>query len=473
MKRRVRLAALVVVIAAMVVALVLLQNRPDEPPRADDPPAPAAEPDERVTLLSNPRDAIARVEVETGTGSLSIVRVDEESFRPVYEYDVEFDTRQVNRIVGGASSLSSRRTIGEVADLSEFGLDSPQASVTVVRDDGSDQSIVIGNRTPAQDAYYVRRPDEETVYTVFNTWITPFFTTVDQLRVRELPQIVAESLERVIVETPTGRTIRATKVPEWDESPELGFAVFQIVEPFERRFQANTNWFEELNTNLAELAIERFVDDAPTSLAQYGLTPPEARLLVEDEETTLELLIGSNTDGGRFAKLADSPSVFILSGIEPIITVRPYETISPFALIINIDQVETFVVDGPDGTRYTGRIERTPIEGEDEPEETYFLNDRQIDEDLFKDLYQWAIGLQFDAEIASSEASGTTPVAERDPIADWILLNNIDPGSLSVSFVPYNANFAAVVRDSVSEFLLARSKIDRMLEAFEEAAANL
>lgn len=475
MKRWIRLGAIVVAIAAMVVALVILRSQ--DPDAAAEEPAPTLGDDpDRVTLLENDRDAIERITIDGDESDLTIERVSEEEFRPVYEYDVEFQPQRVNRIVSQAVSLTSRRVIGEVDDLAEYGLDDPTATITVEREDGGQQSITVGSMTPARDAYYVMRPDDENVYSVFNSWIRPFFTTLDSMRVRSIPQIDFQALERIVIETLEGRTIRTELIPEWDEDPELGFSRFAVYEPFSRRFQANTNWFEELQGALEGLQIGPFVDDAPDDLARYGLSPPRAQVLIEDQETTFEVLVGAETEGGRFATFPDSPSVFVLSGIEPVVDVEPYDTISPFALIVNIDLIDTFVVETADQT-FTGRIERTPADDpeteEEEFDEAYFLNGEQIDEDTFKDLYQWVIGLQLDAEIEVANIPTTDELASREPIVTVTYNLNNDMGPLDVSFVPQNANFAAVVREGRAEFLIARAKLQRLERAFEQAVDEL
>ncbi|MFW5814433.1 MAG: DUF4340 domain-containing protein [Spirochaetota bacterium] len=475
MKRWIRLGAIVVAIAAMVVAIVLLRSQ--DPDAATDEPTPRLGDDpERVTLFENDRGAIERITIDGADSDLTIERVSDEEFRPVYEYDVEFERQRVNRIVSQAVSLTSRRVIGEVDDPSEYGFDEPAATITVESSDGEQQRITVGSMTPARDAYYVMRPDDENVYSVFNSWIRPFFTTLDSMRVRSIPQIDFQALERIVIETLEGRTIRTELVPEWDEDPELGFSRFAVYEPFSRRFQANTNWFEELQGGLENLQIGTFVDDAPDDLSEYGLAPPEARVVIEDQETTFEVLVGASTEGGRFATFPDTPSVFVLSGIEPLVDVEPYDTISPFALIVNIDLIDTFVVETGEQT-FTGRIERTPADDpeteEEEFDEAYFLNGEQIDEDTFKDLYQWAIGLQLDAEIDAANIPTTDELAAREPIVSitYNLNNEMEP--LNVSFVPENENFAAVVREGRAEFLIARAKLDRLVRAFERAAGEL
>ncbi len=465
-RRPVRLGIVAAAIVAMVATIVILQSIEEEPETAPEPTFTADDPD-RVLLLDNPRDEIARIVIQREDGELAVRQHEDNRFRPVYEHDVAWNNSAVNRIVSGATSMSSRRVIGEVDDLADYGLSDPSAVVIVERTDGSQVRLSIGDRTPARDGFYVRRTDDPNVYSVFDTWITPFFQDMNQLRIRSIPQIALDRPERFVVETLEERTIRAERRPEWDEDPEMGFSSFAVYEPFRRRYQLNTNWIEDLTEQVQGLRIERFVDDAPADLSDYGLDPPRARFLFADRDNReLEMLVGSEAEGGRYAKFPDRPSVFVLSGTEPIITVRPYRTVSAFALIVNIDLVDSFEVETVD-ERFVGRIEREEIEGEEFPEEIYYLDGVEIEESAFKRLYQWAIGLMFDLEIPRDR---TVAVGAREPIATIRYHLNTGSDPLVVSFEPYDANYAMVVRDGDAEFLIARSKLRRMLTAFREAS---
>ena len=465
MKRWTRLAIVGGSIIVMLAVLLILRSTGDEP-EPDPFPAFSADDPDRVLLLDNQRDQIARITVERADEVLTIVRDEEtERFWPVYEHDVAFNSIAVNRVVSGVTSMSSRRVIGEVEELADYGLHEPVVTVSIELVDGSVQQLLVGAQNPARDSYYVQRSDDPIVYVVFDTWITGFFTRLDEMRQRVLTQVDVQRLERVVLRTLAGRTIRVERRSEWEDDPELGFSSFAVYEPFRRRYQLNTNWIEELGTQVPQLRIGRYVDDAPTNLARYGLAPPRATISISDTDRTLELLVGDETEGGRYAKLPGRPSVFVLSGAEPIITVRPYSVVSAFSLIINIDLVDTFVVEGP-GQRHVGRIEREEVEGEEFPEETYFLDGREMEEKAFKQLYQWAIGLLFDVEAPQGAAD---LVGQREPLLT-ITYNLLDGrGPLTVSFEPYDATYALVVRDGHAEFLIARAKLQRLLDAYRNA----
>lgn len=467
MKRSVRLLVAVGVVAVLAVVLVLLQNTGGNDASVEDGMPPLPDDSERVAIIDIDREAVERVEVENELGRLTFLpEVNDEGrllFAPVYEFDVAFDQQAVNRVIRSSVGLTSRRVIGEVDDLADYGLADPRAAVTVTTTEGVER-LYVGSQTPARDGYYVRREGDPTVYSVFRTWVSPLLSSLDALRLRVIPQIAAETLEGIDMTNLEGERVRIRRRLDTETDPELTLSGFVTVAPYNRPYQTRTTWMDETVIPTVEaLEIGRFVDDNPTNLSQYGLNPPRARFEIRGEDQVLSLQLGETTDGGRFARFADGGSVFVLRDIEPIISTSAYETISPFVLLLGIDLIDRVVVDA--GTEeFTLSVERTPVPGEDDPEDVFFLNGGEIDEDLGRDLYQWAIGLQMDADGAT--------VASGQPVATvtFYFVDGSEPRS--ASFVPAGPNFLAVVRNGRSEFLIARSKIQRMIRAFREAEGN-
>jgi len=458
--RWIRLGIIGGVIIALVVVLVVLQSQPDE----EQPQASAPDP-ERVALFEFPRESIDRITVRQGESTLEVARRDDDTFSPVYRYDVKFATSRVNRIVSGASSLTSRRIIDEnPADLSQYGLASPADEISVAAAGEAGATLLIGDQTPARDSYYVKLQGAPTIYTVYNTWISPFLYTLDELRDKSLPAIDTAALSELLIRNIEGRVIHVEKVPEDDTDPEMALTAYVVTEPYARRVALNTTWIEDISTAYTALRIVRYVDDAPENLGIYGLDPPAARVFIADSDSSADIVVGNEAEGGRYARLVGTPSVFVISGIEEIVTTRPYEAISAFALIVGIDLVDRFVLETPTES-FEGRIEREPAEDPDEdPTETFFINGVQIDEDLFRDLYQYSIGLLVDGE---AEAPQYSNFVARIP---YFLNEGSQP--LSVEFVPYDSNYLAVYREGRSEFLISRAKVERTIEAFQEAVVQ-
>lgn len=72
-----------------------------------------------------------------------------------------------------------------------------------------------------------------------------------------------------------------------------------------------------LTTNLATLAEQRVVDEAPADLAPFGLLPPRVQIAfrTSGSQATRTLLLGAKTatGGDLYAKTGDSPRVFLVS----------------------------------------------------------------------------------------------------------------------------------------------------------------
>jgi hypothetical protein len=79
-------------------------------------------------------------------------------------YQAEGDFARLEGVLVRLSSAKPRRVLTErVASSASFGLDDPWLTVDVELQDGSVQSLEVGDRTPNQASYYTRRGGEQTV----------------------------------------------------------------------------------------------------------------------------------------------------------------------------------------------------------------------------------------------------------------------------------------------------------------------
>lgn len=457
MKRSTRLLIAALVIAALVVALVLIRNRPGELPEADGTNADA----DRVTILDVPRESITSIAVDRPDGSLNLRAGPDGVLTPVYRYDVTFDDSKIGRIVGSVASLMSQRVIEAApGDVGQYGLTAPSARVVASVAGGDPVSILVGSRTPSGGAYYVQRIGDPAVYAVSAAWVSPFFYSLDDLRDKTLPVIDLQKLETVQIHTLAGRTIEVEPLPADNDDPGLSLTAMIVTKPYTRPQQVSTTWLDGLADILPAIEVVRFVDDNPQDLSSYGLEPPRASFRIADDASVLDLQIGDPITDGRYARRSDGGPVFVVSGTESLVDLTPYTTITPFIFIVDIDLVDSVTVESADAT-YVASITRTPAENpDDDPIETFFLNGTEVEDGLFRDLYQWLIGLQADAD-------------NEDPVPgtpDVTITYRLNDGSedVRIEFVPHDANYYAVYRDARSEFLITRNKVRRMLAALAD-----
>ncbi len=136
---------------------------------------------------------VTAMTLETGTETLSFTLEDETwtlDSDPGYELDQDAVKRMVNTIC----SLESEWSITQPGPDSEYGLDTPNAVVTVTTSDGSSVRCVFGT-TSAEDsgvAYMTASTAEGVVYEIDSNHLTAFAYTKDTLKA-ETPETAEEA----------------------------------------------------------------------------------------------------------------------------------------------------------------------------------------------------------------------------------------------------------------------------------------
>jgi hypothetical protein len=279
--------------------------------------------------------------------------------------------------------------------------------------------------------------------------------TLDDIRQRSLfPPFEPSELTQLRVESSRFKPIEISLKPKTPTLDLTGlFSTHFITSPYTHTRGVDSEAFDNWIEPFYDLSIVDFVDDSPSSLKPYGLDDP-VRIYLRTEETSLDLLIGGNEPvGTRYAKLADSPGVFTIYGLESFLNVKPFTLINKFALLMYIDSVDHLSISGGEknlSADFKGS-------GDDA---IYYLNGRKTETSSFKTFYQAVIGLLIDAEypgpVRQSEDSGEVTIE--------YLLNNPPGERLAITLVPYNRDFYVLKQDGATEFLISQSQVRRIYE---------
>jgi hypothetical protein len=234
------------------------------------------------------------------------------------------DANAVDSLVVAAIDLEPQRSFkaGQKGTLSaaDAGFDAPQAVFTLVDKLGKETKLEVGKRAPLSNSFFVRLSGQETIHEVQRDLTYDIKKNPSDFR-RKSPFTIARNDARNIKIEHDGKTYDLTR-------NDQGEWVFSS--PF-KAFAAKDKVSAIVNS-LAQLHIDKFVDDAPASLAQFGLEKPWLRIAVttvekklkpssqpagssqpaapefEDVTKTHELLVGGAADatsGTRFVKLPD------------------------------------------------------------------------------------------------------------------------------------------------------------------------
>jgi hypothetical protein len=371
---------------------------------------------------------------------------------------IELDQAQIQYMANYLANVRVEQIVDETpSDLSQYGLERPSYRVSVTDSAGQKAEYILGDMTPSRVSYYIMETGDPRVYSVSAYTAERMQVALDNIRQRYIfPSFELSALTQLRLESSRFKQIEVIPKPETLKPYLTGlFSTHIITSPYIIRRGADTEALNNLLMPFKELLIADFVDDAPSSLKPYGLDEP-VRIFLRTEDASLDLLIGNGIGGKRYAKLASTPEVFTLDGMEGVANVKPFALIDKFALLINIDRVNRLLISGGDknlSVDFKG-------EGDDR---LYYINGRKIETASFKAFYQTVIGLIADAEYPG-------PVLNNENSGELVIeyhLNN-PPGELeSFTLIPYNRDFYALRQEGTTEFLISRRQVLRIYEAVD------
>ena len=174
------------------------------------------------------------------------------------------------------------------------------------------------------------------------------------------------------------------------------------------------------------------------------------------------MLIGAEVDGKHYAKLANAPGVFTLSGMAGIINMKPFNLINKFAMLVNIDLVDRLSITGGE------RDLVAEIHGTGE-NAVFSLNNRRAEGRSFREFYQAVIGLLIEAElpgqVRQDREGGEIQIEYLlKPSAD-VPAGTLSGDLVSITLIPFNRDFYALRQEGATEFLISRSQVRKIYEA--------
>jgi hypothetical protein len=426
---------------------------------------------ESIDLVKLESDKV--VEIDAPVAGFTLRKKDD-LWEVVQKPGIKLDQEEIKSLTWSLSNMRADRVIDEEPkDLSAYGLDKPKTRIIVKSEDGKTAEYIGGNLAPTKRSYYAMVQGDPKVYAVPSYPGERLYLTLSDVRIKALPTFEFEDVRHAIFRD--GNTRIEIEAKEDQDELVSSFSQYVITSPYKVRRGVDPERFGGALQALKDLKIRDFIDDAPASLAPYGLDKPRHTVFVQGKSSSLHLHLGNRAERPDriYAKLDSGPEVFTVDDFRGAVLGRPFDFIDKFALIINIDKVDSFTVRAG-GKTYKGEItrEKTTVTEKDkdgketsreETKDTYFFNGRRAEEKSFKNFYQTCIGLMADAENPSPAAK---PAASELTIE--YKFNAPAGAAATVSFAPYNRDFYALYREGVTEFLVSRMQTAKILEAAEK-----
>lgn len=185
------------------------------------------------------------------------------------------DSSALLSCLSGLTPLKAQRTLTDVSDLSEYGLDEPQNTVTLTDAEGSQTVITFGDANAnTTDDYLMLDEDTATVYTVESSFLDSLSKNLyDYALSDDLPQLQTDEITGIQVSGTDSDYELANTDGTWMVADDQG-----VTE------NADEDQVTTLLSHLSSLYYSDYLEHNCTDLSPYGLDDPAARITIFWEE---------------------------------------------------------------------------------------------------------------------------------------------------------------------------------------------
>jgi hypothetical protein len=218
----------------------------------------------------------------------------------------------VNDLVSAVNGAKVKEFIDETPqDLAKYGLNPPRWRLTFfIGDDRAEKSLLLGDEDTAKSGLNAKRGATDTVFLLESKLLEKLPKDPSDWRDRAIMVLKRDDIERVEIRDGDS-VVEVACVENCGKIPDDRW---QIRQPLVAK--ADAVKVRTLLRNLEELKAKSFVAEAATDLTPYGLDHPAVQIhiwLKGKSEPVRVLLGGEDADkGGRYAKLAERPAVYLI-----------------------------------------------------------------------------------------------------------------------------------------------------------------
>lgn len=441
---------------------------------------------ETLANLIDKKDQFASVVItnETGSYKLYAETKDDATSYIVEGYEgLSLVNLVSSTIVTNCTDVTPNRELGKVDNLAEYGLDKPQATLKIAYKDGSNITMLIGNKTVSEtSSYYVKLEDKDEVYIVgLSSYL--FSDKTDHLDVAVLNEKktdedgneVASVFGRV---TLSGKNFPETLVIDQyqgkGDADPLNMSTYIISKP--EIMPLTTSFSEDIGTYLVTLTAEKAVVGNPTQeeLEKYGFADPQAVVdyILDDKEYKL---IAGNTEGDYTYFMKDGSNIIYQTKTTdlPWVTTSKLKLRNSLVFLVSVNSVERIKVTTADGTyvfEHTRKLneEKTSSNGKDTYDYTTYYNGTELNADYFSKFYQVLIGISKERFVEE----GDKPAGEAGVKIELEYYDEFDTENTVIELFDLGERRALYRLDGKDTMVIKNSWISKITEDVQKIIKN-
>ncbi len=273
----------------------------------------AAKKTEGVALFVFEKADLMRVDVTRADGTITLLEHADGTWW-IEGTDMRASRQMVNRVKHQLHDLVSRATVAEVGDEGAlYGLGDNAIHVKLTLRDGRTLEFDAGDPNPSGVSYYLRKLDDDVVYTVKKSAVDFYSLELPEFRERRFASFDSKDVDGLDATLPGGARLKIQRSPD-------GERAWDLVEPV--KIAAADMEVRGLLGRISAMKAIKFVSEDPAA-ADYGLAPPRARIEIQFSggKPPLTLLLGAPTgekDGEyplAYAQLEGEPFVYAVRDV--------------------------------------------------------------------------------------------------------------------------------------------------------------
>lgn len=217
------------------------------------------------------------------------------------------DGEMVKRLAAKLESLNALRVIEKRAtDLNKYGLEEPELSVTLLLQNGTEKTLLIGEETASKYQYYVKDSQKDIVYTLSLSDVEAFGNGDPSVfRDRNMFYIDKEKINVFCLYHNDKREMLLLK---------YGTGKWEFSEPF--KTNAKSDAVNDIIKKIGGLKIKDFIEDDPSDLNKYGLENAIYSVEIGDQNGKIQKILFGYIDDEKkesFICVEDAKEIYTVS----------------------------------------------------------------------------------------------------------------------------------------------------------------
>lgn len=285
------IALVLLIVIAGIVGLLLYLNK--------------EEPFEQDRTLYNYKDkAVEEIRIISQDGEVLFAKK-QDGWAMIEPRPYKVDAGTVNSLENRLKDFLASRILEEDSeDLQRYGLDKPTATISFKLDDGTENTLLIGEMTASKVQYYAKDSAREQIYILGSYDVESFLRPVSDFRDRTILAVDTGAINTLSLEILDKRDF----ILAGDDSGN-----WSIVDPLE--IEARGDAVGEMLGDIQKLKIKDFVIENADDLSRYGLNEPAYTLEIRDNKKGQKIYFGKIDDDNQviYIKVDDYEEVYTLS----------------------------------------------------------------------------------------------------------------------------------------------------------------